>query len=121
MAGNDGDTRRMIAVGKRNAGVARHGMDRGDACNHFERNARRSQHFRLLAAAAKHERIASFEAHNAFAFAGLGQQQGIQLGLRDTARAVMFAAVDDLRGGRREPQQLTVDEAVINHHVRPAQ
>ena len=96
-------------------------MDRGNPWHHFERDARRSQRLRLLAAAAEHEGIAAFEAHHAFACEGFGQQQRIQLGLRDTARAVVFATVDDFRGGRGEAQQFAVDQAVIDHHLGPLQ
>ena len=54
-------------------------MDRRNAGHHLERDARRGQQLRLLAAPAKHEGIAAFEAHHAFAFARFGQQQRVQL------------------------------------------
>ena len=79
MAGDDGDHRVVLAMGQRNAGIARRRMERRNSRHHLERNARLRQHLRLLAAAPKHVGIAAFEAHDAFAFARFGHQQRIQL------------------------------------------
>ena len=121
MASDDSDTRRKIAVSERDAGVGGHGISRGYPWDHFEGDARGGQHLRLFAAPAEDEGVAAFEAHHALAFARLGQQQRIQLRLRDAAGTVVFAAVDDLSSGRRVAEQFAVDQAVIDHHFGAAQ
>ena len=121
MAGDDGDGGRIVAVRERYASIARHRVHCRHAGHYFERDACRRQHLGLLAAAAKDEGIAALEANHALAFHRLFQQQRIQLDLGHTARAVVFATIDDFRGRRDEAQEFVVDQTIVNHHLGPLQ
>ena len=64
------ERRRDAAMGHRDSGQRRRRDRRAHAGNDFERNARRAERQRFLAAAAEHEGIAALQAHDSLARAG---------------------------------------------------
>ena len=103
---------------ERDAGIIRHGRNRGNARDNFKRNARRRERLGFLAATAKDVRIAALEAHDAFAFARLGDHPRVQIVLRNLPP---FAARNQFTVLARQSQQFRVHEQIVNHHVRAPQ
>ena len=74
----------MIAVRERDAGVVGHSRKRGHAGHDLERNFRVVQALGFFATATEHVGVATFEAHDGFAFAGFGDE------LFDDVGAIVF-------------------------------
>ena len=104
----------MLAVGEGNASVIRRGHDGRDAGHDFKGNFSRRQRLGFLAAPAENVGIAALEPDDTFAFTRPGDEQCRDFLLRHRH---VFAAGNELDGWRCEPEQLRVDECVIEHHV----
>jgi hypothetical protein len=81
-------------VRDRDARVGRRRDRRGDAVDDLERHSRGAQRLCLLVALTEDERVAAVHAHHPLAFAGLVDQQGIDLILRDLVQPGLCAGVD---------------------------
>src|SRR5207244_4822997 len=117
MSGDNGETGAVLAVGQRYSGVIRRGENGGYAGHNFKGNVRRGQFLGLLTAASEDVRVATLEAHDGFAFVGLGDQQLVQLVLRN---GVVFRALDaenDFGGTGSEKQIVRDHVRVIVHDV----
>jgi hypothetical protein len=114
VAGEDGETGAMLAMGEGNAGVIRRRHDRRNAGHHFKTDFRRRERLGFLAAAPENVRIAALEPHDAFAFARPGDEQRGDFLLR---HGHVFAARDEFGGRRRQPEQVGIHQRVVEHHV----
>ena len=108
----------MIPVGEGNARVIRRRHHGGNPGDDFKRNFFLGQPLGFLAAPAENIRIAAFQPHHVFAGFGAIHHQLRKLLLGETAIALVVAACDDFRAGRREPQQFRIDQHVANDHFR---
>ena len=117
MSGDNGETGAVLAVGQRYSGVIRRGKNGGYAGHNFKGNVRRGQFLGLLTAASEDVRVATLEAHDGFAFVGLGDQQLVQLVLRNGVVFGSLAAKNDFGGPGSETQQVRVHQRVIDHNV----
>ena len=121
MASDNGHERAAIAMGQRNSREGRRGYRGGHARHDFERDSCRSERLGLLAAATEDERVATFEAHDAAARAGVFEEDAIDFGLIGAAFfAAFFTGENTLGGGRREAQDFGTYQRVVNDNVRPA-
>lgn len=94
MAGNEGERLRMVAVGERYAGgggAAEGGRNAGHDM-HFD--AFGADGFQLFPAPAEDERVAAFEAHDAQAFLGRGNEASVDFRLRYGMIALRLADRD---------------------------
>src|SRR5580698_3833284 len=105
MAGDEGDERTAIAMGQRNSREGRRGYCGGHAGHHFERDSCRGERLGLLAPAPEDEWVATLEAHDAAARAGVFDEDAIDFGLIGAAfLAAFFTSENTLGGGGREAQ-----------------
>jgi hypothetical protein len=116
---HEGDAAGHVAMGDRDAGVRRRRDPGRDAGHDLEGNARLPQRQRLLAAAPEHERIATLQAHNVLAGAGVLDQEAGGLLLRELRALPLLADVDALGPHRRPGHRRRRDQAVVEDHVGP--
>ena len=93
----------------------RDGRDARDARRHRERDPRRGQRERLLAAAAEDERVAALEPDDIQARVAVLDEQRVDLGLAERRPR------DEQRVGRRLGDELGRDEHVVDEHVAGAE
>ena len=108
-------------MSQRNTGIIRRCHNRRDPRHHLERHVGIGQFFGFLTAAAENIRVAAFESNDRFAFARAGDEQCVELLLRNGAILGPFAAKNHLSGVGRQPQQFEVDQPIIDHHIRAPQ
>ena len=105
-------------MGDGDARVGGRGDPGGDAGHDLERDARRAQRERLLAAAAEHERVAALQAHDAPARPGALEHQRLGLLLGHRASAALLADEQQLGVRARAVERRRRDQAVVEDHVR---
>ena len=108
---------RMVAVGQRNARVARHARRRCDARHHLERHARSGQGLQLVAATAKDKRVAPLQAHHPLAHLAQAHQQRVDVLLAHRVVIAPLARVNAFSMGRHKIQNGVGDELVIHNHL----
>ncbi|CSB73659.1 Uncharacterised protein [Vibrio cholerae] len=94
MAGDKQRRLGVITMSERNAGIRRCTSGCGDAGDNLKFHASFKQHFQFFAAAAKHKRIAAFDAHHAITLTGKIDQELIGFLLRHTVMACTFPDTD---------------------------
>ena len=104
-------------MGDRNPRGGWRRQGRADAGHDLTRHAGSGQGQRLLATAAEHERVTTFEPHDAFALTAEQHQSGVDLGLRWPTDARRLAHVDELGSRRSQVQHARINQPVIDHHV----
>ena len=102
-----------LAVRHRNAGVSWGGDRRADAGNDFKRDAGSLEGLRLFAAAAEHERVAAFEAHDDVTVSRARDHELFDLRLRHLVRAAALADVDAFAMYRRKRDDRIACECVV--------
>ena len=107
----------MIAMRNRDAGVVRRGKKGGDARNHLDMNPRVGHFLRFLTTTAKNIGIAPFETDDRLAFLRLGDEELVQVFLRDGVIARTLAGVNDLGGFWSQSKKVRIDQGVIKQHV----
>ena len=105
----------MGAVGQGAAQVVGGGQPRRDAIDHPHFNAVRLQMRLFFAAAAKNQRIATFQAHHVFTRQSLLHHQLFDEGLRRGLAATALAHVDDAGRGGCVGQHVRVHQVIHQH------
>ena len=118
MAGHEGHGLIDVAVRYRNTGIGQTADARRDARNYADRDAMLNQCLGFFAAAPEHERIATFQAQDAFALSRQINQPQRDIALLGRWLAAAFAGIDQLRFGLCPVQNPLIDQRVINNHVR---
>ena len=104
-------------MGQRYAGVGRAADRRRDARHDVVVDAGRAQILEFLAAPAKDERIAAFQADDAVAALGVFAQQPMDGFLGDAVSASGFSDFDQLRLAARQLEDFRADQAVVQDDV----
>ena len=118
MAGDEGHGLGVVAVGERDASVGGRAEGGGDAGDDSAGNARRLQGLRLLAATAKDEGVAAFQAHYPQSGARVADEQVMNFALRDLCRASAFADADLCRVLADEGADVVRNQRVVENHIR---
>ena len=114
VAGDEHATLRVVAVRQWEAEAGGGAEGSGDAGNDFNGNTSSDQLIHLLAAPAKNEGVAAFEANDKFAFECLIDEQLADILLRHGVLAGHFADENTLGGGRDEIKNAVADEVVVD-------
>lgn len=114
VAGEHGEVGGVVAMRERDARVIRRGRDGRHARHDLEGNFGLHQRLRLLAPATEDVGIATFEPHDAFARARLGDHQCVELFL---GNVLSFAARNQFAARAGVPEQCRVDQQIVNDHV----
>ena len=117
VAGDHRERRGHPAVRHGDARIRRRGDAGRDARHHGERDAVGSQLLGLLAAAAEHERVAAFEAHERASRRGLLHEQRVDLVLREGVAVGRLAHVHELACRGRLRDDVRRHEPVVHEHV----
>lgn len=117
MTGDKGHSLRAAAMGQGRAGTGRGGQGRGDARYDMALDASLAAGRKLLAATAKQERITALQAHDGQAFQRQGDQQLIDVILRQGVARLALGHVDAAGAGRREIQDFGRDQPVMHDNV----
>ena len=121
VAGDEGHGLGVVAVGERDASVGGRAEGGGDAGDDAAGNARRLQGLRLLAATAKDEGVAAFQAHYPQSGARVADEQVMNFALRDLRRASAFADADLCRVLADEGADVVRNQRVVENHIRRLQ
>ena len=120
MSGHHGDRGGQAAVGDRDAGRRRRREGGADAGYHLVVDPGAAQGLGLLAAAPEDERVAALQADHRAARPTVVDELLVDLGLAGRPPGAL-AHVDELGARRRQLQQFTADQPVVDDHVGPAQ
>ena len=106
-----------ITVRQRNTRLGRAGQCGGHPGYNLPRDTRRAQRLQLLAAPAKHERVAALQPHNLPTGLAKTHQQGVDFMLRQAMVGATFTDIDPFGRGRDQIQNLVRHQPVIDDHV----
>jgi hypothetical protein len=104
-------------MGQGRARAGRGGQGGGDAGHDRALDAGRAAGGQLLAAAAEQERVAALQAHDGQAVQGQGDQQLVDVVLRQGVARLALGDVDPPRRDGRQVEDLVGDQAVMHDHV----
>ena len=107
-------------MGHGDAGRGRCRERRADPGHHLVLHTGGPQGFGFFPTPPEHEWIAALEADDLAARATVVDEPGVDLGLA-VRPARPLAHIDELGLGRRQVQQLTADEPVVDDHVGPTE
>src|SRR5690348_15339070 len=117
MRRDEGEARRLVAIGERQASIRCAAERRGDAGHHNGGNVRLAQSLELLAAAAEDEGITAFETHDSAAATRRLDEATVDLVLADTGLALAPADEHPLGIAARPIEHSLADQIVIEHDV----
>ena len=107
-------------MGQWDAGIGRHGDCRADAGNDLERYSRSAKRFGLLPSPTEDERIAAFEPDDTMTAARMGDEEIVNLLLRESVVAGSLADEYPARLRGNLFQQGRIDQPIIDHYVGAA-
>ena len=90
---------------------------RSDSRNQLEIDASRAQDFHFFARAPEKQRVAALEPRDNFSFARQLHHQRVNLGLRNSFRATAFSDIHNLRGRRKDAQNVLRHKVVVQYNV----
>ena len=118
MAGENRELGVVIAVGHRDACVARAADGRADARHDLEGDACGREFRSFLATASEDHRVAAFEAHHGFAGPGFLDDELVGFILGEHVVLGTFTRVDFFASGFGPIEEFLVGERVVNEDVR---
>ena len=121
IARHEGDRGIGAALRRWDAGIGQSCDAGGDAGHDAIGDARILERQRLLAAAAKHERVAALEAQHAGSRARPRDQQARDVGLLRRGAAATLPRRSQHGTRLRQAQHARIDQRVVDHLVRPLQ
>src|ERR1035438_3388612 len=118
MAGGEDQVWRAVSAGERAADGCGGSEGCGDSGDNLEGHASSVEGRQLFGSAAKDERVAALETHNAATSAGVADHQGVDLVLRNALAAAALAHVGNLGRGRGEIEDGLRNQVVVEDDVR---
>ena len=120
MAGNENRTVAHIPMGQRNAERSRCGEAGCDAVDHFAFDAGSMHRLALLPAAAEHEWVAAFQAHDAISLPCFRDHQSLNEFLRRRLAAAAFADVHNACVYACKRENAIAHQIIDQQHIRHA-
>jgi hypothetical protein len=120
VAGDDGDRRRDTPVRHRDPGIGRDGDGGTHPRNDLERDAGGGEGHRLLSSAAEHERIAALEPDDPTPTARVGNEERVDVLLRERVNRPRLAHEDAPGVGGRQLDHAGMDETIVDDNVGAA-
>src|SRR6476619_980600 len=104
-------------MSERDLQARRGGKAGADAWDDFDIDAGSTQRGKLLAGAAEHQRVTTFQPDHGLAGAGMGDHQSLDLGLLHAVLALRLADWNYLSLATGMLQHLGPDQAVVENHI----
>jgi hypothetical protein len=117
MTGDHGERGGITAMGQGDAGGGGYGTEGGDAGYDFEGDAGGGEVLGFLATAAEDEGIATFQADDVSAGAGMVDEELVDLGLGEDVVVATFSGQNDFGGGGGKTQQGGIEKGVMDHDL----
>ena len=121
VTGDHGERCGGIAHGQGDPGIGGHSHCRRDAGDHLEGDPCRGQHSGLLAPPGEDEGVTTLEAHHLLPSSAPLHQQGIDVLLRGSGPAGLFAHGDALGIFRGQIEEAGHRQPVVDHHISISQ